>query len=85
MRDDGLYAHGDHILSFFRAYEAMTASTMIKTAWRKAGFEYENKNTAAHLSANQRQIREPLDFRDISLFDYQEIRLSTKRQKQEWG
>jgi hypothetical protein len=41
MRDDGLSGDVDHILRLFRAYEAATTSTTIRTAWRKAGFEYD--------------------------------------------
>jgi ABC-type sulfate transport system substrate-binding protein len=64
MRVDGLDADVYRILRFFRAYEIVTASTTIMAAWRKAVFEYENRSMATNLSVNERQIREPSDFRD---------------------
>jgi hypothetical protein len=39
----------------------------------------------AYLSANERQIRESPNFREIWMFDDHESRLSAKHQKQEWG
>jgi hypothetical protein len=65
MRDDGLDAHMDHILRLFRAYETVTASTTIRAAWRKVGFEYENRSTTTHLNVNEPEIRESPDFREI--------------------
>jgi hypothetical protein len=72
MRDDGLDVHVDYILRLFRAYEAITASTEIRTAWRKARFEYENRNRTTYLRVNERQVHESPDFRDVWSFDYQE-------------
>jgi hypothetical protein len=85
MRDDGLDAHVGHILRLFRAYETVTASTTIGAAWRKTGFEYENRSIMMYFSVNERQIREWPDFREIWMFDYHASGLSARRQKQEWG
>jgi hypothetical protein len=74
MRDDWLSLDVDHILRLFRAYEAVTTSTTIRAAWRKAGFEYENRNMTTYLSVNERQIRESSDFREIWMFDWQNQR-----------
>jgi hypothetical protein len=54
MRDDGLDAHVGHILRLFRAYETLTVSTTMRAAWRKAGFEYENRSMTRYLSVNER-------------------------------
>jgi hypothetical protein len=53
MLDDGLGAHVDHILRFFRAYETVTAGTIIRATWTTAGFEYENRIITAYLSLNE--------------------------------
>jgi hypothetical protein len=83
MRDDGLDAHVDHTLGLFRVYETVTVSTTIMAAWRKAGFEYQNRSMTTYFSINERQIHESPDFREIWMFNYHENRPSARRQKQE--
>jgi hypothetical protein len=84
IRDDTLPIHLDHILRLFRTYEAAMASTTIRATWRQTGFEYENRNIITCLSINERQIREPRDFREIWMFVYHESQLSARRQQQKW-
>jgi hypothetical protein len=79
MRDDGLDEHADYILRLFRAYETVTASTTMRVAWKKTGFEYENMSMTNYLSVNERQIRESPDFREIGMVNYHESGLSAKR------
>jgi hypothetical protein len=69
MPHDGLSVDADHILRLFGAYEAATLRTVIRAAWRKAGFESEKRNMTIYLRVNERQIRESSDFREIWMFD----------------
>jgi hypothetical protein len=48
IRDDTLPIHVNHILRFFRAYEAAMASTTMRETWRQTGFEYENMNVSQY-------------------------------------
>jgi hypothetical protein len=75
MRDDGLDPHMDHISRLFRACETITASTPIRAAWRKTGFEYKNSNMMTYLSVNERQIR-PI----LAKFGFSSIRRAGYRQ-----
>jgi hypothetical protein len=82
MSDDGLSGDVHPIWRLFRASETVTMSTAIRAAWRKAGFEYENRNMTKYLSVNDRQIRESSDFREIGMFDSHYGQLSAMRQHQ---
>jgi hypothetical protein len=39
MRGDGRDAHVGHVLRLYRAYETVTANTMIRAAWKEAGLD----------------------------------------------
>jgi hypothetical protein len=42
----------DHIIRMFKAYETVTTSTMVRSGWEKAGFEYAKMGKVFHLVVN---------------------------------
>jgi hypothetical protein len=57
-RNDHPSASINHIIRIFKAYETVTTSTIVRSRWEKAGFEYGTMGKAFHLLISDGKIRE---------------------------
>jgi hypothetical protein len=67
-----------------KAYEAATTSTMVRSCWERAGFEYAKMGEVLHLVVNDGKITESTDFLEVWRIDYPLDNLSSRRREQKW-
>jgi hypothetical protein len=72
-------------MRIFKAYETVTTSTMGRSCWEKAGFEYAKMGEVFHLVVNDGKIRESSDFLEVWRINYPLEDLSCRRREQKWG
>jgi hypothetical protein len=84
-RNDQASASIDHIIRIFKAYETVTTSTMARSCWEKARFEYAKMGQAFHLLVNDRNFRESTDFLEVWRINYPVYDLLSRRREQKWG
>lgn len=75
----------DHLYRIFQAYEQSTCSTTVRSAFRKAGFEYFEKDGLNYLKLNREKIEKSANFQEIWDFNYPEENLTPRRKKQKRG
>jgi hypothetical protein len=56
-RNDQAPASIDDIIRISKTYETVTASTMVRSCWEKAGFEYTKMGEPFRLLVNDGKIR----------------------------
>jgi hypothetical protein len=55
----------DHLARIFKAYELVTTSTIVRTSWKKAGFEYCKLDDTFQLLVNDGKIRDSPEFPEV--------------------
>jgi hypothetical protein len=83
-RDNTLRKEMDHVLRLFRAYAQATTSTTIKASWLRTGFNYEARDAATDLIANEVKIRRGDPIREVWLFDCRPPRIPKQAASQRW-
>jgi hypothetical protein len=78
-RNDQASASIDHIIRISKAYETVTTSTIVRSCWEKAGFEYAKMGKAFHLLVNDGKIRGSTDFLEVWRINYPLEDLSSRR------
>lgn len=85
QKNDSLSPKIDHLFRIFQAYEQSTCSTIIRSSFKRAGFDYVNKGGLNYLQLNRTKIENSENFKEIWNFNYPEEKLTTRRRNQKWG
>lgn len=75
----------DHLYRVFHAYELSTCSTTIRSSFKKAGFDYYQKDGKNYLKLNRSKIENSGNFKEVWNINYPEEKLSPRRRAQKRG
>ena len=59
------YPKMDHLYRISQEYEQRTCSTIVRSAFNKAGFEYFEKDGLNYLKLNRQKIEKSANFQEI--------------------